>query len=106
MTGAERARQVIERHPKLRVILATGYDELPGGENWAGTFVETVHSGAIKQRCGIGPCTQPLAVFRHQSTWDVAHQLGPTRLRLTLTWEERGDENFSGVPGVAAPAAV
>ncbi|WP_239620678.1 hypothetical protein [Rhizobium sp. C104] len=32
MTGAELARRVVERHPKLRVILATGYAELPGGE--------------------------------------------------------------------------
>jgi PAS domain S-box-containing protein len=32
MTGAELARRVAERHPKLRVILATGYAELPGGE--------------------------------------------------------------------------
>ncbi len=32
MTGAELARQVIERHPGLHVVLATGYAELPGGE--------------------------------------------------------------------------
>jgi PAS domain S-box-containing protein len=31
MTGSELARQVAKRHPELKVILATGYAELPGG---------------------------------------------------------------------------
>ncbi|MBD0413912.1 hybrid sensor histidine kinase/response regulator [Oryzicola mucosus] len=32
MTGAELARQVLERYPEMKVIIATGYAELPGGE--------------------------------------------------------------------------
>ena len=32
MTGAELAAQVTKQDPGLRVILATGYAELPGGE--------------------------------------------------------------------------
>jgi CheY-like chemotaxis protein len=32
MTGAELARRLAERHPKLHVILVTGYAELLGGE--------------------------------------------------------------------------
>jgi PAS domain S-box-containing protein len=32
MTGAELAKHVAERHPELKMILATGYAELPGGD--------------------------------------------------------------------------
>jgi len=33
MTGAELARQISQNWPQLPVILATGYAELPNGEN-------------------------------------------------------------------------